>query len=204
MNFKIYFPTLLKKNKTPRHTSRHKMTEKLNNDNGLQTRWTRTPAGNMRLASCGVKWLNSSSVFQLEFCGRLTVLSSEIPHERQAQNRCVQYARTMQTTEKVKINSTAITSIVAFGLFILSLIINFYRQELFGFHPRVAGHNFAFNLTFFIPINLIVLILCLTVITKTIVGWKTKENKKAKIIGLSLTIPIVILWTLQIIKTLII
>ena len=40
--------------------------------------------GNMRLASCGVKWLNSSSVFQLEFCSRLTVLSSEIPHERQA------------------------------------------------------------------------------------------------------------------------
>ncbi len=39
--------------------------------------------GNMRLASCGVKWLNSSSVFQLEFCSRLTVLSSEIPHERQ-------------------------------------------------------------------------------------------------------------------------
>jgi len=42
---------------------------------------------NMRLASCGVKWLYSSSVFQLKFCGRLTVLSSEIPHERQAQNR---------------------------------------------------------------------------------------------------------------------
>ena len=42
---------------------------------------------NMRLASCGVKWLNSSLVFQLEFCGRLTVQSSEIPHERQAQNR---------------------------------------------------------------------------------------------------------------------
>jgi len=46
---------------------------------------------NMRLASCGVKWVNSSSVFQLKFCGRLTVLSSEIPHERQAQNRCVPY-----------------------------------------------------------------------------------------------------------------
>lgn len=42
---------------------------------------------NMRLASCGVKWVNSSSVFQLNFCGRLTVQSSEIPHERQAQNR---------------------------------------------------------------------------------------------------------------------
>jgi len=46
---------------------------------------------NMRLASYGVKWLNSSSVFQLEFCVRLTVLSSEIPHERQAQNRYHQY-----------------------------------------------------------------------------------------------------------------
>ena len=42
---------------------------------------------NMRLASCGVKWLYSSSIFQLEFCGRLKVLSSEIPHERQAPER---------------------------------------------------------------------------------------------------------------------
>jgi hypothetical protein len=42
---------------------------------------------NMRLASCGVKWLNSSPVFQLEFSGILTVLPSKIPHERQAQNR---------------------------------------------------------------------------------------------------------------------
>lgn len=55
------------------------------NDNQLERGEHRSD--NMRLASCGVKWLNSSSVFQLEFCGRLTVLSSEIPHERQAQNR---------------------------------------------------------------------------------------------------------------------
>lgn len=32
---------------------------------------------NMRMASCGLKWLNSSSVFQLEFCVRLTALCSE-------------------------------------------------------------------------------------------------------------------------------
>ncbi len=62
-------------------------TVKLNNDNGLQIRWTRTPAGNMRLASCGVKCLNSSSVFQFNFSAGLTVLCSEIPHERQAQKR---------------------------------------------------------------------------------------------------------------------
>lgn len=30
-------------------------TVKLNNENGLQKRWTRTPAGNMGLASCWVK-----------------------------------------------------------------------------------------------------------------------------------------------------
>lgn len=42
---------------------------------------------NMRLASCGVRWLNSSSVFQINFSAGLTVWCSEIPHERQAQNR---------------------------------------------------------------------------------------------------------------------
>ena len=62
-------------------------TVKLNIDNGLHTRWTRTPAGNMRLASCGVKCLNSSSVFQINFSAWLTVLCPEIPHERQAQKR---------------------------------------------------------------------------------------------------------------------
>jgi len=43
--------------------------------------------GNMRLASCGVKCLNSSSVFQINFSAGLTVLCPEIPHERQAQKR---------------------------------------------------------------------------------------------------------------------
>jgi len=50
----------------------------------------RTPADNMRLASCGVKWFNSRAVFQINFGGGLTVLCPKIPHERQAQKRCVQ------------------------------------------------------------------------------------------------------------------
>jgi hypothetical protein len=41
----------------------------------------------MGLASCGVKCLNSSSVFQINFSLELTVLCPEIPHERQAQKR---------------------------------------------------------------------------------------------------------------------
>jgi hypothetical protein len=43
--------------------------------------------GNRRLAQWRVKWLNLSSVFQINFSGGLTVLCLEIPHERQAQNR---------------------------------------------------------------------------------------------------------------------
>lgn len=43
--------------------------------------------GNMGLASCGVKCLNSSAVFQFNFSAGLTVLCPEIPHERQAQKR---------------------------------------------------------------------------------------------------------------------
>ena len=50
-------------------------------------RGQRKTAANMRLASCGVKCLNSSAVFQFNFSAGLTVLCSEIPHERQAQKR---------------------------------------------------------------------------------------------------------------------
>lgn len=47
----------------------------------------RRAADNTRFASCGVPWLHSSSVFQLGFCAGLTVLCSEIPHERKAWER---------------------------------------------------------------------------------------------------------------------
>jgi hypothetical protein len=47
----------------------------------------KSPASNMRLASCGVKCLHSSAVFQINFSAALTVLCPEIPHERQAQKR---------------------------------------------------------------------------------------------------------------------
>jgi len=53
--FKIFFPTLLKKIKTPDTQTNPTKTVKLNNDNGLQTRWTRTPAGNSVLPQLAVK-----------------------------------------------------------------------------------------------------------------------------------------------------
>lgn len=54
---------------------------------GLTMMEDRRPAYNMRLASYGVKCLNSNAVFQINFSAGLTVLCPEIPHERQAQNR---------------------------------------------------------------------------------------------------------------------
>ncbi len=87
------FPTLQKNKKrntqpdTDRQKSKQTMIRKTQADSDFQTRWTGTPAANMRLASCGVKCLNSSAVFQINFSAGLTVLCPEIPHERQAQNR---------------------------------------------------------------------------------------------------------------------
>jgi hypothetical protein len=43
---KISFPSEYKKYATAQTNTTQIMTVKLNNDNGLQTRWTRTPAGN--------------------------------------------------------------------------------------------------------------------------------------------------------------
>lgn len=48
-----FFPTLFKKNKT--HDTEPDNEHKLNTDNGIQTRWTRTPAGNMNCAKNQIK-----------------------------------------------------------------------------------------------------------------------------------------------------
>jgi len=53
-NFNFLSPTLLEKIKTPVTQTNTKKTMKLNSDNGLQTRWTRTPAGNSVLPQLAV------------------------------------------------------------------------------------------------------------------------------------------------------
>jgi len=50
LNKKNSSPSENKKYVTAQTNTTQKMTVKLNNDNGLQTRWTRTPAGNSGLA----------------------------------------------------------------------------------------------------------------------------------------------------------
>jgi len=56
----------LKKTKNATH-SRHSMTRQLNNDNGLQARWTRTPAPNSTYKKLAVQWLNEALCFVLSF-----------------------------------------------------------------------------------------------------------------------------------------
>jgi hypothetical protein len=96
----ISFPSENKKYATAQTNTTPTMTVKLNKDNGLQGRTDRTPAGNMGLASCGVKCLNSSSVFQINFSAGLTVLCHEIPHERQAQKRYVPFEQAVSSAIK--------------------------------------------------------------------------------------------------------
>ncbi|WP_168199374.1 hypothetical protein [Pedobacter aquae] len=72
--------------KTPDTQTNPTKTMKLNNDNGLLTQWTRTPAGNRRLAQWRVTWLiEHSTSHQHLWCIDSFVLRN--PPLRQAPNR---------------------------------------------------------------------------------------------------------------------
>ena len=61
------FPCPSKKIKTPDTQTNPTKTVKLYNDNGLQTRWTRTPAGNSTYKKFAVQWLNEVQFFNQTF-----------------------------------------------------------------------------------------------------------------------------------------
>jgi hypothetical protein len=63
------------------------MTAKIQSSSDFQSQWARTPVANSGFASCGMKCLKSSAVFQFNFNAGLTVLCPEIPHERKAAKR---------------------------------------------------------------------------------------------------------------------
>ena len=61
------FSSPLKKIKTPDTQADKNKTMKLNNDNGLQTRSTRTPAPNSTYKKLAVQWLNEAQFFNQTF-----------------------------------------------------------------------------------------------------------------------------------------
>ena len=82
----FFFSLPSEKIKTPNTQTNTTKTQQLNKDNGLQTRWTRTPAGNTRLAQWWVKWLfEHSASHQLLWCIDSFVLRN--PPLRQAPKR---------------------------------------------------------------------------------------------------------------------
>ena len=84
-----------------RHINSWTEKEKTFTGQGLTMTEDRRPAYNMRLASCGVKCLNSSAVFQINFSAGLTVLCSEIPHERKRKTVVRQCKTTLQTRNEL-------------------------------------------------------------------------------------------------------
>ncbi|CAG0989072.1 hypothetical protein FLAV_02200 [Flavobacteriales bacterium] len=79
---KISFPSENKKYATAQTNT----TKKLKKDNGLQTRWTRTPAGNSTYPKVAVQWLNQVKCFYQSLC----LVDSEVlrnRHLRVAANR---------------------------------------------------------------------------------------------------------------------
>jgi hypothetical protein len=82
----FFFSLPSEKIKTPDTQTNTTKTHKINKDNGLHTRWTRTPAGNRRLAQWRVQWLiEHSTSHQLLWCIDSFVLRN--PPLRQAPKR---------------------------------------------------------------------------------------------------------------------
>lgn len=90
-------------------------------------------------------------------------------------------------------------SIFLVGLFVFVLLINAFRKELFGIEPGYAPHNFGFNVTFFIPSMILIMILSIIVIARVLIFWSKWTNMPMKIVSLLLTMPIVILQILQVV-----
>lgn len=82
----FFFSLPLEKIKTPDTQTDMTKTVKLNKENGLQTRWTRTPAGNSRFAKAGVSCFYESEVLNSVFL-HLMKFSAENPRLRKAANR---------------------------------------------------------------------------------------------------------------------
>jgi hypothetical protein len=95
------FPTLLKKIKNATH-SRHKMTQKLNIDNGLQGRWTRTTGYNSTYPKGGFSCskdsfvVNQTLVFQIKFCGKSPALRVAAKPQWQKPKYAVKHFRAVQ------------------------------------------------------------------------------------------------------------
>lgn len=88
-------------------------------------------------------------------------------------------------------------AIIASSLFVLLLTLNYFRLELLGIVPGYAPHNFGFNILFFLPTLIVILIISGLVIGGVLGQWKKIARPRNKLIPLLLTVPIVALFFLR-------
>ena len=93
-----------------------------------------------------------------------------------------------------------ILPVLTLGLLLTTLLINEYRFEIFGITPGYAPNNFGFNIFFFLPSTLVLLICSIIVLIRS----PDNKNQKAKLFSILIISPILILWAWQIIRMLII
>jgi hypothetical protein len=94
------------------------------------------------------------------------------------------------------------TAIVAFALFAFAIIVNVFRAKLLGIVAGSASSNFGFNISFFIPVTLLSVLLALYVLVRTMFSWRKWAGLKMKIVSLGLTLPIVLLSFYQVFRIL--
>ncbi|GLB48745.1 hypothetical protein [Neptunitalea lumnitzerae] len=101
-----------------------------------------------------------------------------------------------------KIKWTFRMSLTSILLLTITLFINYFREPLFGIKEGYAPHNFSFNFMFFIPAKLISLGLGIAVIGRTIKHWTKWNFLNKKILLISLSSPVILLFVYQTIRLL--
>ncbi|ANI90644.1 hypothetical protein A9P82_06160 [Arachidicoccus ginsenosidimutans] len=94
--------------------------------------------------------------------------------------------------------------IILIGVAILSLLIalilNYYRFQFFGVHEGDAANNFSFNVSIFIPLVLLSVLLSLIVNYRISTNWKMRTILWMKLIPLIISCLIILLFIFQIIR----
>ena len=100
------------------------------------------------------------------------------------------------TVIETKFKKVTVIGFTAIAFFILAIILNLNHEYIID---DPSGN--LVRMVIFVPFNIIALILSLIVIVKTIYYWSEWHNTTMKVILLTMTIPITLLWVILLLKT---
>lgn len=93
-----------------------------------------------------------------------------------------------------------ILAIISILLLTIAIILNVFRHELFGVIHGNASRNFGFNLTYFIPLTFLSLIISFIVNFRVFWNWNKRTDLKKKVLSLILASPILILFVFTLLR----